>query len=63
ADGKLRACLHSKNEVDLREALRNGSTDQDVLELLAQSVWRKPAQHHMNNEAWQGKRVMSQIGG
>ncbi|MDP4160607.1 MAG: GTP 3',8-cyclase MoaA, partial [Bacillota bacterium] len=47
ADGKLRACLHSKNEVDLREALRNGSTDQDVLELLAQSVWRKPAQHHM----------------
>ena len=63
ADGKLRACLHSKHEVDLREALRNGSSDKDVLELLAQAVWRKPAQHHMNDEAWQDKRVMSQIGG
>lgn len=63
ADGKLRACLHSKNEVDLRKALRNGSSDKDVLELLAQAIWRKPAQHHMNEESWNDKRVMSQIGG
>lgn len=63
ADGKLRACLHSKHEVDLRETLRNESSDKEVLELLAQAVWHKPAQHHMNEESWDDKRVMSQIGG
>ena len=63
ADGKLRPCLHSKHEVDLREALRNGSPDTDILELFAQAVWHKPAEHHMNDEALQGLRVMSQIGG
>ena len=63
ADGKLRPCLHSKHEVDLREALRNRSSDADILELFAQAVWHKPAEHHMNDEALQGLRVMSQIGG
>ncbi|MGC7872769.1 GTP 3',8-cyclase MoaA [Desulfosporosinus sp. SYSU MS00001] len=62
-DGKLRPCLHSKLEIDLREALRNGSSDQDLLDIVAQAVWRKPAEHHMNEEALQGQRIMSQIGG
>lgn len=63
ADGKLRPCLHSKHEVDLREALRRGCSNAELLELLAQAVWHKPAEHHMNEEASQGLRVMSQIGG
>ncbi len=63
ADGKLRPCLHSKHEVDLREGLRNGSTDVELLDLFAQAVWHKPAEHHMNQEALQGQRTMSQIGG
>jgi len=63
ADGKLRPCLHSKHEVDLREVLRSGSSDSDILKVFAQAVWHKPAEHHMNNEAWQDTRVMSQIGG
>ncbi|HBV87759.1 MAG TPA: GTP 3',8-cyclase MoaA [Desulfosporosinus sp.] len=63
ADGKLRPCLHSKHEVDLREVLRSGSTDHDILKVFAQAVWHKPAEHHMNNEAWQDTRIMSQIGG
>ncbi|EGW37370.1 GTP 3',8-cyclase MoaA [Desulfosporosinus sp. OT] len=63
ADGKLRPCLHSKHEVDLREALRNGNTDADILDLFAHAVWHKPVEHHMNDEALQGVRVMSQIGG
>lgn len=63
ADGKLRPCLHSKHEVDLREVLRSGISDQDILKVFAQAVWHKPAEHHMNNEAWQDTRVMSQIGG
>lgn len=63
ADGKLRPCLHSKHEVDLREVLRSGSSDQDLMNVFAQAVWHKPAEHHMNNEAWQDIRIMSQIGG
>lgn len=63
ADGKLRPCLHSPKEFDLREALRNGSSDEELRKLLMQAVWNKPVEHHMNEEAWQGSRVMSQIGG
>ncbi|TGE33714.1 GTP 3',8-cyclase MoaA [Desulfosporosinus sp. Sb-LF] len=63
ADGKLRPCLHSKHEVDLRTSLRNGSTDAMILDRFAKAIWHKPAEHHMNDEAWQGERVMSQIGG
>ncbi|SDG34774.1 GTP 3',8-cyclase MoaA [Desulfosporosinus hippei] len=63
ADGKLRPCLHSKHEVDFREVLRSGISDQEIMKLFAQAVWHKPAEHHMNNEAWQDTRVMSQIGG
>lgn len=63
SDGKLRPCLHSKHEVSLRDALRDGSSDAAIMEIFAQAVWHKPAEHHMNEEALQGQRVMSQIGG
>lgn len=63
ADGKLRPCLHSKNEVSLRDVLRDGSSDAAIMDLFSQAVWHKPAEHHMNVEALQGLRVMSQIGG
>jgi len=63
ADGKLRPCLHSTTEIDFRPALRQGGSDQDVADLFAQAVWRKPAQHKMNDQDWQDKRIMSQIGG
>jgi len=63
SDGKLRPCLHSKHEVSLRDALRDGSSDAVIKELFSQAVWHKPAEHHMNDEALQGLRVMSQIGG
>lgn len=63
ADGKLRPCLHSSYEVDLRQALRSGAKDAEVADLFAKGVWLKPAQHHMNEQEWQDKRLMSQIGG
>lgn len=63
ADGKLRPCLHSTKEIDLRAALRLGESDEEVAELFGQAVWRKPAQHKMNEQDWQDKRIMSQIGG
>ena len=63
SDGKIRPCLHSKHEVDLREVLRSGGSNEDILELLAQAVCNKPSEHHMNDQAWQDNRIMSQIGG
>lgn len=63
ADGKLRPCLHSPKEIDLRQALRDGSTDEKIKEILKEAIWNKPAEHHMNEESWQGSRMMSQIGG
>jgi cyclic pyranopterin phosphate synthase len=63
ADGKLRPCLHNIHEENLRDAMRNGISDEALKNLFAQTVWFKPARHHMNDEAWQGQRVMSQIGG
>jgi cyclic pyranopterin phosphate synthase len=63
SDGKIRPCLHSRHEVDLREPLRRGDSDETILDILAQAVWHKPSEHHMNDQAWQDKRTMSQIGG
>lgn len=63
SDGKLRPCLHDYNEVNLRQALRDGSSDSVLKDLFAQAIWGKPEQHHMNEQDWEDKRTMSQIGG
>lgn len=63
ADGKLRLCLHSSQEIDLKDVLRSGKTDSEIADVFAAAVWHKPAEHHMNDQPWQDKRVMSQIGG
>ncbi|AET66358.1 molybdenum cofactor biosynthesis protein A [Desulfosporosinus orientis DSM 765] len=63
SDGKLRPCLHSKHEIDFRDVLRSGKSDEEILKLFAAAVWHKPAEHHMNQESWQDVRTMSQIGG
>jgi GTP 3',8-cyclase len=62
-DGKLRPCLHSAKDVDLLQVLRGDTSDEEIADLFARAVWSKPAEHHMNEEAWQDTRIMSQIGG
>lgn len=62
-DGKLRPCLHSPKETNLRDILRSGKSDDEIREILTQVIQQKPAEHHMNDEAWQDTRIMSQIGG
>lgn len=44
ADGKLRTCLFSVGETDLREPLRSGATDDDLEQIIRDAVWRKEAQ-------------------
>jgi cyclic pyranopterin phosphate synthase len=59
ADGKLRACLFSDEEFDVREALRSGS-DEAIHDILEQVLWAKPDEHH---DKVGTERGMSQIGG
>ena len=63
ADGKLRTCLHNKKEADLRAAVRDGSSDEEIKDQMTRAIRQKPAGHSMNSEALQGLRIMSQIGG
>ncbi len=59
ADGRLRPCLFSDNELDVRTVLRTG-TDQEVREVVRIALATKPESHDMRVGT---VRRMSQIGG
>ena len=64
ADGKLRTCLFSHDEHDLKPLLREGGTDQDLAETLADRVRQKEAGHRIGHADFkQPARSMSCIGG
>jgi GTP 3',8-cyclase len=64
ADGKLRTCLFSLNETDLRAPLRAGATDAEIEQVIRDAVWRKELKHHVNEPGFvQPARTMSAIGG
>src|SRR3954453_22563282 len=64
ADGKLRTCLFSLHETDLRGPLRAGVTDADLERVIRDAVWRKELKHHVNKPGFgQPARTMSSIGG
>jgi cyclic pyranopterin phosphate synthase len=64
SDGKLRTCLFSDDEVDIRKALRDGSSDSEIEALLFRAVRLKPMKHHINENVFKKcSRTMSLIGG
>ncbi len=64
ADGKLRTCLFSRREWDLKEALRAGASDADIEALLRNAVAHKELKHRINEPGFvRASRSMSQIGG
>lgn len=63
ADGKLRLCLLRPDEVDFRDMLRAGASDDDLLHVLLGGVWRKPWGHGLAEGERATVRGMSQIGG
>lgn len=72
SDGKLRPCLFSETEIDLRAALRSGEPDSEIERLIRLSIEIKPEGHNINDIiALKGpaafdtvrKRPMSKIGG
>jgi cyclic pyranopterin phosphate synthase len=64
ADGRLRTCLFSLNETDLRLAMREGADDDELEEIIRTAVWRKELKHHVGEKGFiQPARSMSAIGG
>jgi cyclic pyranopterin phosphate synthase len=64
ADGKIRTCLFSVKEHDLRELLRNGASDEDITNWLHGVVLQKEARHHIGEADFvPASRSMSCIGG
>ncbi len=64
ADGHLKVCLFGSAEVNLRDALRQGATDETLLEIVSAAVGRKHARHAgMYNLARLRNRPMITIGG
>jgi len=64
ADGKIRTCLFSMAEHDLRSLLRGGAPDEAIEDFLRGVVWQKEARHHIGEaEFIQPARTMSCIGG
>lgn len=69
AEGRIRTCLFSHEEFDLRELLRTDFSDAEVAQAWRYATWLKPAAHGMaaaglGSEAYvQPQRSMSAIGG
>jgi GTP 3',8-cyclase len=64
AEGKLRTCLFSMHETDLRAPLREGASDAELERLVRDAVWRKELKHHVGEPGFrQPARTMSAIGG
>jgi cyclic pyranopterin phosphate synthase len=64
ADGAVRNCLFSDDEVDLRSLLRDGADDDELALAMRRSVWRKRPGHGVNDPGFLAPvRSMSMIGG
>jgi cyclic pyranopterin phosphate synthase len=64
ADGRLRTCLFSLRETDLRGPLRDGAEDRELERIIREAVWRKELKHHVGEAGFvQPDRTMSAIGG
>jgi cyclic pyranopterin phosphate synthase len=61
-DGKLRPCLGSYLEFDLRAVLRGGCTDAELAAFFQNVVARKPKEHDFRDN-YQPNRKMIAIGG
>ncbi|MBC8001778.1 MAG: GTP 3',8-cyclase MoaA [Opitutaceae bacterium] len=64
ADGKIRTCLFSIHEHDIRAKLRGTESDDAIGTYLRHVVWQKEDRHHIGESGFeQPERTMSCIGG
>jgi cyclic pyranopterin phosphate synthase len=63
ADGRLRPCLLSDYEVDLKPSLRGGISSSGLKKLIKQAVANKPQRHNLAEGSVPKQRPFSQVGG
>ena len=64
ADGKLRNCLFSDQETDIKSVMRSGGSDNELQQLLIQGIKNKPLGHAINQTTpLVFHRLMGGIGG
>jgi len=65
SEGKLRACLLTDQESDLKHVLRNGGSDSEISQLIIDTVKNKPKGHLLSKAQEKGSchGRMSRIGG
>ncbi len=64
ADGAIRNCLFSDDELSVRDLLRGGGSDAEIAHMLRLAVWGKLPGHGINEPGFlQPARSMSMIGG
>jgi len=62
-DGKLRPCLLSDAEVDLKTPLHRGASTEELKALIQQAVAQKPERHYLLEGVLPTGRAMCQVGG
>jgi cyclic pyranopterin phosphate synthase len=63
ADGRIRLCLLSEEELNFRDVLRGGGAHQELVTLFQRAIWAKPVGHQLKEGIHPANRTMSQIGG
>lgn len=64
SDGKLRPCLFSSLEIDLKKSLREGCSDDELRSLFLSAIGIKPEKHYINELPSEALlKSMSKIGG
>jgi cyclic pyranopterin phosphate synthase len=63
ADGELRPCLMSEDEIDLRTPLRAGADTETLKTHIKAAIRRKPQRHRLGQAPSPQDRTMAEIGG
>jgi cyclic pyranopterin phosphate synthase len=64
ADGKIRNCLFSNDEMDIKTLLRRGASKKELFEFFTSAAKHKPRRHHLNEKSHRKTgRGMYAIGG
>ena len=64
ARGTLKTCLHGPDSADLKFALRRGATDEELKQIIRDSLLLKPEEHFIRPDHYVSQYLqMSQVGG
>ncbi|MFC1546854.1 GTP 3',8-cyclase MoaA [bacterium] len=62
AHGRLKSCLHSNDEMDIKTPLRQGLDNLDLTDRIKEFIYKKPESHNLDTKEYIDKSMV-QIGG